>query len=193
MKKFISIILGILFLGIMRYIAFADEPLTPHSYKKMVSAEKYIFVMLRDRTYLSGKALEKEELEMIYPHSGLYLNDGSTVPLWTIDWYAFPSEVYLSSDGGYLVRMGPWPSLKGAREVNLEQLAVAFYEKGKLLQQYYILELVRNPEALPCSISHFEWCKEVSFDDKTGQFTIITLDNQKYVFDISSGEIIKGD
>ena len=86
-----------------------------------------------------------------YPVSGLYRNDGSLEPLWSVPWYSF--SVAVADDGEHLVRYGPWPS-------STAELAVAFYRRGELIRAYRIDELVRSPEVLPRSVSplHVEAC-----------------------------------
>lgn len=115
----------------------------------------------------------------VYPVSGLYRNDGSLTPLWTVDWYAF--EVRLSRDGRHLVRFGPRPS-------HARMLAVAFYEEGRLLKAYTIEELVSNLEALPRSVSHFRWRAGADVDDRRQILRLRTLSGDTHLFDLTTGE-----
>lgn len=79
--------------------------------------------------------------------------DGSDEELWRTDgWYSF--EVFLSYDGEYLVAMGPWNM---GSEPSKEDLAVAFYHKGKLLRQYSTADLVKDKSKVPASVSHYMW------------------------------------
>lgn len=119
----------------------------------------------------------------VYPASGLYPNDGSTTPLWTVEW---EGSACPSRNGRHLVREGSWPN-------TYDDLAVAFYDSGKLIKKYAISELVRQPELLPHSVSHFFWCQESSFDDEAQTFTLRTLLDEIYVFDITSGAIINSE
>lgn len=114
---------------------FADEPAMPSSYQKIVSNNKYIFIMLASEPLMSSAGLR-------YHSSGLYKNNGSNRPIWTVDWYA--STVYVSSDGKHLAKMGEWPSLNDKGIPDTQQLAVAFYENGELVKHYpiSIVELV---------------------------------------------------
>lgn len=116
-----------------------------------------------------------------YPAPGLYRNDGSIEPLWTVDWYAH--QVYLSDDGVHLVRMGPWAS-------SLNDLAVAFYTRGKLIKDYTIESLLSDPTAIMRTVSHFMWKNNVVFDAATHQLTIETLSKDKHIFDITTGSLI---
>ena len=80
-----------------------------------------------------------------YTASGLYLSGDSTTPLWTVQWCA--QAVHLSRDGRYLARMGPWAS-------SASDLAIAFYDRGRLLKEYAVKDLVADTESLPRSVSH---------------------------------------
>lgn len=51
---------------------------------------------------------EIPQIRKTYPKSGLYKNDGSTLPVWTVEWFA--QEVEPLSDGIHIVRCGPWAS-----------------------------------------------------------------------------------
>jgi len=147
---------------------------------------KYIFIMLADKQYDNKLLVSSKGKE--YPFSGLYRNDGSIIPIWTVDWYAY--RVYISLDGSHLVRMGGPPILQNYDKPDLKQLAIAFYLNGELTKEYLISDLIKYPERLHKSIFHFEWRLNVLFDDKLGQLTIDTYDGQQYVFDVKSGEVI---
>lgn len=123
----------------------------------------------------------KDDESAGYAASGLYHSGDRTKPLWTVQWYAH--TVYLSGDGRYLVRMGPWAS--GA-----DDLAVAFYDRGRLIKQYSVQDLVADTESLPRSVSHFQWRREVEFDEANQQLLLATLNDEAYVFDITSGKAV---
>ena len=184
MKKFIPILTTLICLTIGN-CALADSLARPRSYTKVTENGQYVFVMLvEDSEPLFGSSGKQ------YLSSGLYQNYGTNTLLWTVDWFAF--NVYVSSDGKHLVRMGSCADLNNKREPNLKELAVAFYENGKLLKEYLIYDLIHDPKRLSLSVSHFAWKKDVVFNDNIDRLTIITLDDQQYVFDIKSGEIVLG-
>ena len=170
----------------------ADSPIPPHDYTQIAGGGKYIFVMLtRDKpsstNNQSGTRNQDATIRKTYTESGLYLNDGSTTPLWTIDWYA--SEVMVSSDGHSLVRWGPWPSAN-----NYGELALGFYTDGKQILSYQVDDLVARPQTLPESVSHYQWrnyAKPADFDDQRHELSLTTLNGEHYVFDIRSGEIVR--
>jgi hypothetical protein len=127
--------------------------------------------------------------------------DGSDEELWRTDgWYSF--EVFLSYDGDYLVAMGPWSI---GHEPSKEDLAVAFYRRGKLLRQYSTADLVKDKSKVRASVSHYMWLARdierfpetkkdpeselsVSWDNT---FRLKTCDGIVYEFDMTTGEIKK--
>lgn len=82
----------------------------PRDYAVPSPDGRYLFVMLEPREFkLEEKDEEKsvphtETLREKYLSSGLYHNDGSKTPLWTVDWYA--NKVFVLSDGRRLIRFG---------------------------------------------------------------------------------------
>jgi len=125
---------------------------------------------------------KKAEIRDKYKISGMYRNDGSTNPLWEVYWYSF--SVYPSSDGKYVVRIGPWAQ-------STSNLAIAFYKEGKELEKYFIHDLVENEEYLKHTVSHFFWRTDLRYDDKEQTVFIKTVDNISYLFSVKTGEIIK--
>ena len=185
-----TISLTLWFLCMSAIAVMADEEALPQDHKAVSPDGQYVLVMLdpeRDWT------TEDKTLRRYYPQSGLYKNDKSKNPLWTIDWHSF--EVYLSSDGKHVTRVGPWPRLWDAKDLKeggpaLKQPAIAFYNEGKLLKGYSIGDLIKDPFKLPQSVSHFEWKKDIYFDDSKGQLKAVTFDGQEHIFDMFTGNII---
>jgi tetratricopeptide (TPR) repeat protein len=165
--------------------------------------KKYVFVMLLpQRTYVT-EALKR------YPQSGMYLNDGSTTPLWTVDWYA--NRVRPLSDGVHLIRYGDWARASGS----YTEEALTFFASGEELKSYPIGELVYFPQLLPHTFSHYEWQESLSapeaggsypvklwgedtfpypefdnIDEATLRLKLATRQKDIYVFDLTTGEII---
>jgi hypothetical protein len=186
-------------IGITDSPAFADSEAPPSSYKKVTPGEKYVFVMLpRETVEQEIRRWNEEnqsrirEIRRTYKQSGLYRNDGSADPLWTVDWFAYGVDV--ASDGIHLVRRGRWAlapedhnaPLGGAA---LDQEAVSFFANGRLLRTYKIGELVTNPARLHRSWSHFVWQEEGLFDDQRLEYRLATLDGNRFVIDVRTGEI----
>lgn len=71
--------------------ALADTPMPPRPFKELSPDEEYVFVMLVPERHGSAawfdrrRAEEYRHIQETYPQSGLYRNDGSTEPLWTVD------------------------------------------------------------------------------------------------------------
>ena len=73
-------------------VVLADQEGVSPSYTAVTPDKKHIFVMLSGG-FRYGLTDRQNEL---YPASGMYLNDGSSFPLWTVDWTA---GVYLPNGG----------------------------------------------------------------------------------------------
>lgn len=155
--------------------AHADSLMSPHSWERVVGAHRFVMLSRYDQA----------SEERRYPASGLYPIDGPPEPLWTVDWYAYEGEVFLSPDGEYLVRMGPWPS--GGK---FDELAVAFHRNGALTRSYRVHDLVENPATLPQSVSHYQWHERVTFDPGHLRLTVATIPGITYLFDAATGEIL---
>ena len=159
--------LGIIFCS---SLAVADTPAPPRPYKKVVNNGRYVFVMLPQMGHHQG-----------YSESGLYRNDGSKTPLWTVYWYAF--EIDAVSDGVHLVRLGPWAG-------RYDQEAITFFAYGNPLRSYKINELVTFPWLMPHTVSHFTWIAGGSLNDEKLTYILTTLHGERYVFDVTTGKII---
>jgi len=82
----------------------ADTVARPFSFAAVSAQKNYVFVMIAPVAEESdGSGLRDEErsksrkLRAEHWTSGLYANDGSTTPLWLVDWYAY--SVLVPSDG----------------------------------------------------------------------------------------------
>lgn len=163
---------------------FADSPATPCSYT--VASDAGLFVMLapdvKSECLSQGEEPKRtaKALREKYGASGLYSGPD---PVWTVDWFSY--KVYLSKNGKYLVRMGPWAS-SGSNE------AFSFFADGKLLKTYKVEDIVRDVAGLPHSVSHFEWKKNTGLDDAAGTFRASTLEGGDFIFDLATGEIREG-
>jgi hypothetical protein len=184
-------------------LADVEGGLSPYT---MVSPDhEYIFVMLMEgdrknpRPYIFDK----------YSLSGLYRNDGSTTPLWTVDW---AGDVILPSGPTYLIRKGGWARQDDGYGVE----AIAFLANGRVLKTYRVCDLVDFPWLLPHSASHYQWQKTLSLEEgahisrvhfvqagavdrndgvllseQLHTLQLETLQGDSYVFDITTGDIIE--
>jgi len=183
----------------------ADQETGTYQYAMESADKKYIFVMLRGCS--SDGSVDLYDSEK-YPESGLYLNDGSAAPLWTVDWCGY---VLLPSDGIHIVRKGPWARTREGYSVE----AITFFADGKLLKSYRVCDLVTIPWLLQHSSSHYEWQRlipaeegaqsfsiqflnggsysagsGVVFDESAHTMRIATLQGDTYLFDVNTGEIL---
>jgi hypothetical protein len=117
-------------------------------YKLETADRRHVFVMAR--SCFRGSDVREEAIDG-YTMSGLYRNDGTRTPLWTVDWCG---GVWLPSDGIHLVRSGGWASF-------YEGEAFSFFSRGELLHTYEVRDLVDFPRLLPHSVSHFRWLRSI--------------------------------
>ena len=79
--------------------------------------------------------------------------DGSFKELWRIkDFYSFAT--FLTSDGKYLVAMGPW---NWGDKPSKEDIALSFFRDGKLIRQFSTAEIIQDPSKVKVTASHYFW------------------------------------
>ena len=135
---------------------------------------------------------EVREIRKRYKQSGLYRNDGSSEPLWTIPYHIPDYKVYLAPDGEHLVvAMEHW----GHTISNIPRGGVVFfYRKGEALASYRDHELIR------CFL--LKWmagrlfsrdidCTEARFDPQALTYTVKTSQSEEVVLDVTTGRIVR--
>jgi hypothetical protein len=159
--------------------SFADTPAPTRDFKK--TAGEYVFVMLGPR---DGDRFVQQvpEIRNVYKQSGLYRNDDSNTPLWTVDWYT--REVFANSDGEHLVAI--W-----SERSSIEAPAVSFYRNGRELKSYRIKDLVRSESQLRRSVTFLHWMADVTYHDKGGLLLLRTTDHRIHRFSVRTGEILR--
>jgi len=160
-------------------------PEEAHSYEQLSPTGKYLFVMLA-KGRNSGVSIDT--LKKKYTHSGLYRIGAGKKALWTVNWYA--ARVHVSSDGKYLVRVGRKAANSINKQPDMSQLALAFYENGKVLNKYLIEDLIQDPNRLAKSGDSFLWEKRIAFDDASGRLAVTLVTGQDVMFNVRSGKII---
>lgn len=103
-------------------------------YTAETADKKFIFVMVKPNCeYCWGS--DK------YKQSGMYLNDGSIKPLWTVDWHG---RIFLPNDGHHVIRLGKLDYTATYREE-----AFSFLYDGSELKTYRTKDLISFPYLLP--------------------------------------------
>lgn len=186
MSRMILFILVLVQLTVLSAQAGADMEVLPRDYTRAVAGGKYTFVMLAPKgSHADARTRRK------YHSSGLYPAK-STKPLWAVDWNCHSEGAVVSSDGHHMVAFGGMPGIG-----NYDAWAATFYIDGKEVKHYTVKDLVRKPEDLPRSVSHYHWCDNGSLDDKKGILTLGILtgnnysDQRKMDFDIRTGKITR--
>jgi hypothetical protein len=171
--------------------ARASSPAPPYSYKKPCPDGRYVFVMLSPlppeadaERWTGDMADEIREIRRTYPASGLYRNDGSVRPLWTVTGYWPERGVEVASDGVHLVRMTPVAS-KGTDNV------IAGLANGQEVWSYRLKDLVQFPQLLPRSPRYFTWLEAGDFDDNALTYSVTTKQGDRWVFDVRTGEALR--
>jgi len=154
--------------------AFADS-VTEYAYVTASARGKYYFKMVPTRNSKQGLGTLFE----VNPN-------GEDKVIWkTEGWYSF--AVYISENGEYLVRINVLPH---GHELSDDHLAIAFYKKGELINSYSTKNLVKNPSAINRSIGSYKWLEKKIFAPYANRLVIVTVDNIKYVFNVSNGSIV---
>jgi hypothetical protein len=181
-----TLLAAILTAGVCSTAARATGWPFPHTHETPTSNGKYVFVMITPMTAPWQKVEDVRALRAKYPRSGLYWNDGSGKPVWTVGWYTY--HVIPASDGIHLIDTG-WNM---HRSVPYSQAtAVAFYAEGRLIRSYSVSDLVDVPKWLYSEGSDFvSWSRNGEFDESRMQYSLDTVDGNHFVFDVRTGEIL---
>ncbi|HSL90375.1 MAG TPA: hypothetical protein VK870_13810 [Ignavibacteriaceae bacterium] len=170
--KIVLIIFLVLGTSLLFSASIYDKERAPYTY--VISSENgnFIFKMFSD-----GKGIAYEVTENSYNKE-----------IWKVEgWYAF--KTFITNDGQYLIRIGNWPRGDKPSE---DDLAIAFYEKDKLMKSYSTRELIKDDSLVPISVSHYEFMKEQPYLDGF-RIILITVDGIAYKFDVTNGLILSSD
>lgn len=185
-----------LLIGMWAGLAAADQERMPAPRVFAASDGAVAFAMLPPALDARTQRVVREGRGVLYDLRA----DGSWRARYrTQGWYA--SELFVSADGRTLVRLGPW---QRGKAIAPDHLALAFHRDGKLLRQYRVAELVKDPTAVRATVSHYFWrLDEVSgeeggvdaprLSDVDGTFTLKTIDGIEYVFGLEDGAIRRTD
>jgi hypothetical protein len=197
MKSFIlGLIIALSTAGNLR----ADTPVAPFAFVAPSWSGMYYFEMIPPQWNAAKDGLLDNGHGVAYQ----LLRDGSRKELWrTAGWYS--GRVFLAEGGVFLVRLEP---VIDGHHVSQGDLALAFYKNGVLMKQYSTADLVRNPEKVVSTVSHYYWLasdvqrvrsegtggKDLDADAEprlllNSTFRIKTCDGLVHVFDVTSGNL----
>jgi hypothetical protein len=174
----------------------------PYAFTKESPNGRWLFVMLPPGGALKDVpplyVAETQKLAAKYPASGLYTNDGSTTPIFTVDWYSF--RVYPANDGLHVLSIDATSTFTAQYIANtlsdedvqkqLNAPAVVVYEKDKPIRTHLLKDLVKDPAACKRSVQHLIWLAGEAVDPSGTKLVLNTQDQNQYTFDLSSGDII---
>lgn len=162
----------------------------PGTWRDISDDGKYVFVMLsplpinEDIRYPEDDE-EIRDIRSFYPKSGLYLNDGSSKPLWEYVGEWRNNSVIVAPDGEHVIFPGAW--IYDEYALN----AVVFTRRGKTIRHYYKVEVI--PQYLlkfALNGSSSPICTGTSFDREKMTYTIRTNQGEEFTFDVTTGSII---
>lgn len=154
--------------------AFADmAPVRSH--QQELGNGKYLLVMIYPKDDTGNR---NNQLNDIYPQSGLYRNDGSRELIWSLPG-PFGGQVFLSDDANSLGSIVFPAEPKGD--------GVRFYHKGKLVRAYKIEELTR-PDTVQNACPSCLWHGKVEFDQAAQVVAIAANDGRTWRFDLRTGD-----
>ena len=175
----------LIFVWIVPFTVFADSEAPPFPYVAISNWGRCYFKMSPD----SNDEYDREKgVGFAYKAKTGQFDE----LLWTTNgWYAY--EVFLTSDGEFLVRMGNWPR---GYEPSDDHLAVAFYKRGLLMKSYSTKDLIVDVSKVTPTVSHYSFIGDQppGFDDwDDSVFRLVTVDGVDYRFDVITGEILSAE
>ena len=165
----------------------AMAALSPCDSWQTVSADKnFVLVMIswKPASEDGDVGSSARAIRMKYPQSGLYRNDGSTTPLWTMPYRCEHSEVYIAPDGQHLLFANDWNA--GSDVVGM----VTFFEQDRQLGRFTVTELTSCLNA-KCLLGGFPRRTSSVFDPGAMRYSVSTNHGEWYVFDASTGRLIE--
>lgn len=112
---------------------------------------------------------------------------GHKTKLWQM--YGWLRSAFVANDGRHLVIGYPGLNLLTTKYVPDQPMAY-FVREGEVFHVIALNNIIRNPEKMPRTASHYAWghCSGI---DQEGHFVIETFDNLRHVFDLQTGQKIK--
>lgn len=180
--------------------AFADVS-PPESHAIKTPNGQYQLVLLVKDGHEPRPGSPAAELNAKYTRSGLYRTDGSTDPLWTVDWYSRTQGIYPLSDGRTLIVVHfeepncypvEWTLKANGRtvpELARATTVITFYRDGRPFRTYTGGELF--------DVSRFKdgmswWGSSDAPDEKRGTIRLKAETGEIVELDITSGDVVAG-
>lgn len=188
-RIFVLLIVWLSFVGTPT-IANAALP-SLESWTHVSSDGQFILVMVSPQSFaeeveFSDDNVEVKRIRGTYEQSGLYRNDGSTSPIWTIPFMDVTHEVFLGPQGKYLMLAhdggSDWSGHLGHY--------VTFYSDGEELASYSDVELFSLVEWILPKVARSE-SDNLVFDPQEMTFTVFGGQGVRIVFDVTSGQVIR--
>jgi hypothetical protein len=142
---------------------------------------RFLLVMIPDEKFVHpDDRANVQALRAIYPHNGVYRNDGSRELLWKGGPYCYQGSVYFSSDGQHVVVSGCSP---------LDMIAFAFLAADR--EPKYIALYEQVPfEHLKSRLSlRFIYLGRDQFNPDTLIYTVWSEAGERFTFDVRTGEL----
>jgi hypothetical protein len=159
----------------------------PASWKQVSDDGQYVLVMVsplsvdQDAGHHLADGNEIRQIRAKFSQSGLYQNDGSTTPIWTIEYFSRPHELHIAPDGEHLI-------------VGADDWFVAcFFAKGKKLAGYgySVSDLVSFIRVKSLVSFRYPSCVWSDFDANKLRYTVRTNQGETFVFDVTTGGVVE--
>ena len=175
-------------LGVAPAVAMAGLA-HPASWKQVSEDDQYVLVMVsplpldEDAGHEAFDAREIRNIRETYSQSGLFPNDGTTTPLWTLPYHNWTHEVFIGPDGQHLIIADDdWFQSHGH--------VVTFYSNGNELASYSITDLLSSTYLRMPILRRIDG-GAMTFDTDALTFTSRTNQGGAFVFDVTSGKIVR--
>lgn len=161
----------------------------PASWRQTSDDGRYVLVMVsplpvdEDADHSAFDAQEIRSIRATYAQSGLYPNDGTATPLWTMPYHDWTHKAFLDANANNLVLAHDnWQDSYGH--------VVSFYSKGNRLRAYSITDLVASLQFKTLITGQAIDCRGVAFNSRPLTFTMRTNQGESFVFDVRTGKIL---
>jgi hypothetical protein len=157
----------------------------PASWKQESEDRRYVLVMVSplpvegDAGHPSFDGNEIRKIRAKYTQSGLYRNDGSTSPLWTIEYFSRAPKVYIAPDEKHIIIAAYSDTFAGG-----------FYANGNRLARYGVDDLVSLVLLKSVLTGRRTACTDSDFDAQTMTYTVTTNQGEQFLFDVNTGRMV---